>query len=463
MSEPIAFHEEISSTRGASVELGCAGLGAPSGDRHGFLRLAGTSVGLLSLASLARSREAPRPARAEPIAGLPRLVVLNLKGGNDGLNTLVPVGLETYRRRRPRLAIPPERALSLEDAPRGAATGEYRLHPALPRVRDLWAEGGVAAVQKVGYPEPDFSHKASEDIWSLGVRNLSSEAAASGWVARVGDALSLLPGATPVDVVGVGLSTRKDFVGGRSAPLTVDGLSRFGLESDDDPGGEGIVRLATIRDKLLAVSRAGLADEVRRANERAHRLAGEVRAAVAAFTGTAAFPGTPIGRRMRDVATLVLGGFATRLFYTGFGGFDTHSDQVEVGDATGGDHAALLAQLDGAVGAFADQLKAAGVWRDTAIVVITEFGRGNAENDALGTDHGHGSSVLVIGGAVAGGVRGPALSEADLEQEFIPAGVDFRRVYARLLADHVGLPDAPSIFPEPTPLAGDPGDLVSPS
>jgi len=427
-------------------------------DRRGFLGLAGTTLGLLALGSLFGVAVAPRRARAAALTGVPRLVVINMKGGNDGLNMVIPVSQARYYTRRPTIGIPEASALSLAGGPTGVATAAHRLHPELVRTQALWDEGSVGVIQKVGYPNPNLSHFSSEDIWSFGAR--STQGAASGWVARLADRLALAPGATPMDVVGIGLANQKDFFGAANTPLTVDSLARFRFDSDSAFSQNHLLRVATVKDRLLSRGRLGLEDEVKRASERAHALSGQVQASVASFTGGAAYPTTTLGNRLKDVATLIQGGFATRVFYTGYGGFDTHSNQAAAGGATGGDHTPLMDQLDNALGAFADQMKAMGVWNDMVVVVISEFGRRNYENGSAGTDHGHANCVLVLGGAVSGGIHGADITDADLAAEFLPASVDFRSVYQQLLGAHLGVADPGSLFPEGGALAGSPGAFV---
>jgi uncharacterized protein (DUF1501 family) len=202
-------------------------------------------------------------------------------------------------------------------------------------------------------------------------------------------------------------------------------------------------RLETAKAILARYDGTGNSAEARTALSQAHDLTGEVQDAVAAYTSTVVYPATPIGAQLRDLATLIQGGFETRVFFTGYGGFDTHSVQ----GADAGVQATLLSWLDGALGAFVADLKAMNVWQDTVIVVLTEFGRRNYVNGSDGTDHGHGFCEVVLGGPVVGGSYGPALVEADLLGEFPEYEVDFRSIYTEILQDHMGVDPAP-VFPE---------------
>ena len=141
---------------------------------------------------------------------------------------------------------------------------------------------------------------------------------------------------------------------------------------------------------------------------------------------------------------LVQGGFETRIFYTGIGGFDTHSAQGAGAGALG----TLLSYVDDAVGSLVQDFKDMGVWNDAAIVLITEFGRRSYENGSQGTDHGHAFCEMVIGGQVKGGIYGPDLVNADINAEYPSYAVDFRSIYKEVLANHLGADPAP-VFPEP--------------
>ena len=143
------------------------------------------------------------------------------------------------------------------------------------------------------------------------------------------------------------------------------------------------------------------------------------------------------------MSILIQAGLDKRLYYTGYGGFDTHSEQ-----GTGsGRHPDLLGHLDDGLGSFADDMKAMGIWDDVVVVVMTEFGRRNYENGSVGTDHGHAYMEMVVGGGVKGGLYGPELTEADLEEKYPSYAVDFRSVYKEVLSRHLDA-DPGLVFPE---------------
>jgi uncharacterized protein (DUF1501 family) len=414
-----------------------------SSTRRDVLKVALGAAGFAALGpALGRVRDA-----SGAVATQTTFTIINLFGGNDGLNTVIPRGLPSYFDRRPTIAVPAGQELALTGGPSG--TSAYGLNPRMPKIQALWNAGDVAIVNLVGYPDPNLSHFESEDIWSFGLRNVASGAlsAPSGWIARYADRHA----PTPLGAMSVGIGRRRDFLGGSTNPLQVGRLSSFRFDDDGQYLNNHRHRLATARSLLESQSTTGLSGEARTALGTAHQLVDQVQAALASYSSTVVYPGSSLGRAMQDIARLVQGGFPTRIFYTGYGGFDTHSEQNAVDGTTGlltGSHATLMQRLDDAVAAFADDAKAMGCWDRTVIAVISEFGRRNFENGSLGTDHGHGACVLLIGGAVNGGSYGPPMTDAMLQEDQLEHLVDFRDIYREILGDHLGADTLGQIFPE---------------
>ena len=413
--------------------------------RRDLLRTSAGAAGLLALGRFGGRwmKEAKAAPTREPF-----LVVLNQYGGNDGLNMVIPVTLSSYYERRPNIAIASEDALDLDVGP--GANSTYRLHPALANIHQLFTQGQVALVNQVGYPKANLSHFTSEDIYSYGVRGSFAGlgVAQSGWLARFTDRYA----PTAMGAVSVGVGRKRDFQGGQTSSFLVDRLSGFQYQPDYSYRNDHLKRLDTVRSLLDTKTRRALPATVANALAQGHELTDQVQAAVGAyeaFGSSADYTGGGdrehhIQRNLRDVATLVNYGFETRVFYTGHGGFDTHGTQ---GGATG-KQADLFRRMDAGLGAFVEDMKAMGVWNQTVIVIISEFGRRNYENGSGGTDHGHGSCFLVIGGGVNGGVYGPDLTDDDLAAEYLGYQVDFRDIYREILNDHLGV-GAGAIFPEP--------------
>ena len=408
--------------------------------RREFLRytLIGTGIaalgpfgkGALSVADAASMMQPPSPQNI--------LTVINQYGGNDGINTIVPVQVGSYFSRRGTLAIQPSQALTMNTGP--YATTQYMMHPMLPRLQQLWTEGSVAVINLVGYPQANLSHFLSQDIWSYGVRGDFSNLPIyrSGWVARYADLYT----ATPTGAIAIQGGRPLDFTGGQTVnPMNVRHLSTFDFLPDNRYPDNHDHRINTIKNVLAGTSRTGLQAEVGDAIQQAHDMTILVQQAVANYTGTIPYnTGDYLHRQMRDIATLIEGGFDTQIFYTGIGGFDHHSNQL-------GSHQTLLGRLDDAVGYFSDDLKRMGVWQNHAIAIISEFGRRNYANGSNGTDHGHGNSLILVGGGVNGGIYGRDINDADMQLSYPSYEIDFRSVYKETIQNHLGVDPAP-VFPE---------------
>jgi len=383
------------------------------------------------------------PTASAAAQGNKILVVINMDGGCDTLNMVIPITSGSYVTRRPNIHIPAAAALALTDGPGNLANG---LHPQLDQIRSMWADGDVAIVHKVGYPSENLSHFESQDIYSYGVRGEFPTLGIpqSGWIARF--AQQYAP--TPLGAVSLGAGRPTSFVGGTSGPLQVSSLSGFSFANDNGASNNHLLRLATIKQMLTASQATGTPGEVKSAIQQAHDLTAQIQAAVTSFAPTATYPSRSLAQRLRDVAILIQGGFETRVFYTTTGGFDLHGDE---GGVTGS-QANLMQTIDDAISAFRTDMVAMGQWDNVVIALITEFGRRNYENGSFGSDHGAAWSEMLIGGGVNGGVFGPTIADSDIAapKEYLTYGVDFRDVYKEILNDHLNAPAGP-VFPETQP------------
>jgi uncharacterized protein (DUF1501 family) len=371
--------------------------------RRDFLR----SSTLLALAPavpgfLARTARAAKPERDGRA-----LVVIQLDGGNDGINTVVPFADEGYAKHRKALRLPKERLVKVNDT--------VGLHPSLGDFGKLLEAGKLAVVQGVGYPNPNRSHFRSMAIWHT-ARLDAEEQAGLGWLGRgldeVPGASSLLVGAGPPPVA---------LRGRRAVASAVERIEDFTLAAGADP------RKALPRDEPADE----LAAFVRRSMLDAYATADRLKE-VGREDG-ARFPQTGLATRLRLIARLLKTGVGARVFYTTQGSYDTHSSQL-------GTHANLLFELAGAVRAFLDDLTAARLADRVAILAFSEFGRRVQENGSSGTDHGTAGPVFLAGPGVKGGLVGQTPSMTDLEAGDLKMGLDFRRVYAAVLEDWLGLP-----------------------
>jgi len=406
--------------------------------RRSFLRgaLAGT-------AALTRSpiRALPRALGASAPANGKFMVVVNLFGGNDGLNTVVPTHLQPYFDRRPTIGLT-SGLLNLD--------GRYMLHSGLTGCKTLWDLGELAVVNRVGYPNKDLSHFTSQNIYSYGVRDVASNGDGRGWLGRFADTYCTDPN-EPLGIIAVGTGRRLDFSADAGESLVLSSVDGFRFEEDSDFRTDHELRLRVARNILdrEAAPADGAALTVYSTSRQAHELVDRVQNGVTGWTDPAIYPGTGLGNRMREISRLLQGrtAFNTKVFYTGTGGFDTHSDQP-------GRHDSLMQQVDGALDAFANDMKARGMWNDCMVLVISEFGRRNYENGSRGTDHGHGNCFLIAGGAVGTAAVTGELTEADLNLEYPDFAYDFREIYADIVTNHIGV-DAGPLFPESFTTTGD--------
>lgn len=411
--------------------------------RRDILRYSLAGAGLVALGPLSRFI----PTATGAPQALKRLVVINCYGGNDTLNMVVPITLSQYAARRGAIALTAGQCQSLNGGPQ--ANSAYMFHPTMPKLATRWRTSGqVAAVNRVGYPTPNLSHFISQDIFSLGVRGSFAplHLPQSGWLARFCDAYA----PTPLGAVAVGVGRPLDIIGGVTAnPLPVASLSAFKILGAGTNGTSYTPahyhRLNYAKKQIDGFSGTGRPASQKAALADAHALTDQVQGALTGYVAGATYTTATISKRMKDIATLIQGGFETRVFYTGFSGFDTHGGQGTI--AGTGAQPTLLGQLDDALESFAADCESMGVWNDTVVLVITEFGRRNYVNGSSGTDHGHAFAALLTGGAVRGGVRGPLLTDADLTSEYPTYGVDFRSIYKEILDGHMDANPAP-VFPE---------------
>jgi uncharacterized protein (DUF1501 family) len=423
--------------------------------RRGFIRTTAAGAGVVALGALGEKALPGAMLNAAPRANHKRVIVINMLGGNDGLNTLYPSSGAAYTRyldRRPAIGFQQGQGLALTGGPN---VNNYEIHPALQNLQALWNQGQVAFINKVGYPQANLSHFVSQDIWSHAARTAipSLSGMASGWIARFAN----LYAPTNMGVASIGVGRRLDFAGAQVNPFLVASVASFNYRTDTNYSNNHRLRRETVERILALQPQEGTSGKIATASLAAYNAAAQVQGAVADYTAYAGanaiqYPQRPgstaltvMGARMRDIAIMIHGGFETRLFYTGYGGFDTHSNQAAR-------HDNLLSDLDAALGVFQSDMTLQGVWDDIAIVVISEFGRRNFENGSVGTDHGHGNLVIVTGGNVKGGMYGDDITQPELEMNWLPYTTDFRDVYRSLIGDHLGEDPTP-IFPESQPIS----------
>ena len=349
------------------------------------------------------------------------LVVVQLSGGNDGLNTIIPYRDDAYRKARPTIAIPESQVLRLDD--------DLGLHPELAGLKRLYDEGQLGVIGNVGYPNPDRSHFRSMDIWHTA--SVEPERAQTGWLGRFADAAGHAHG---------GKAARDDIrppaalhLDDTSLPLAL-AARESSIPSIRDIESFRLRGATSEMREALAVSRPGASDDldfVQRLAVESCRNADRIDAVADRGAKRGAYPNHPLGQRLRQVATLIGADFGPRLYYTSIGGFDTHSRQALV-------HGPLLRALGDSIAAFYDDLRARGLQDRVLMVTFSEFGRRVAENGSLGTDHGAAAPMFVVGPRCRPGLHGERPDLENLDSGDVRHDVDFRSVYASVLRDGLG-------------------------
>jgi uncharacterized protein (DUF1501 family) len=399
--------------------------------------LARTFGSLQLQAAAHRASTADRDARI--------LVVVQMAGGNDGLNTVVPFANDDYRRARPKLGLKETGVIKLND--------QLGLHTSLRGLHALYEQGLVSVVQGVGYPNPNRSHFRSTEIWQTA--SDANRVEKHGWIGRYFD--NCCAGADPTVGVNVGRQMPQAFASKTPKGICLDNPENYRFAADssldsvstDDPVGDGTMMnasssadpdaggsISTVHGK--ANQSGSPLDFLERTALDAEVSSEEIRGISKRVTNQATYPATQLANGLKLVAQLIAGGLPTRIFYVSQGGYDTHTNQA-------GAHSRLLQDLGDSLKAFTGDLQAQRNLDRVAIMTFSEFGRRVAENANGGTDHGAASSLFVIGAANKGGIHGraPSLAPRDLVNGDPAYTVDFRSVYATLLERWLKTPSAP--------------------
>ena len=328
----------------------------------------------------------------------PRLLVLiELRGGNDGLNTVVPFDDGTYRDLRPRLALAPDSIVRLRNGP--------ALHPSLAALEPLWDSGEMALLQAVGYPDANLSHFRSIEIWDTA--SDSRQTLQNGWLTRAAQSTPEF-GQYSADGVVIGASDLGPLSGGARA-IALNDPARFAAQA----------RLASGE---TAVAHGALAHVVRVEADIA-RAATSIRPGA---TFATEFPRNPMGQATRNAAAIAATG-QVPVIRIALAGFDTHQNQLQT-------QAALLRQIAEGVAALRSALAEKGLWERTLVLTYSEFGRRPRENQTTGTDHGTANCLFAFGPLVRGGVKGEAPDLRRLDDNGnLRHRIDFRSVYGEVL------------------------------
>lgn len=371
------------------------------------------------------------------------LVVLQMAGGNDGINTVVPYSSDFYHKARPKLGLSAQEILKLNE--------EIGFHGSMTGFKNLYDAGHLAVVQGVGYPNPNRSHFRSTEIWQTASDSDKNEK--YGWVGRYFD--SCCAGADPTVGVVVGNQLPQSFYAAKPKGICFNNPANYRymangqvettyeklndvemaqeISTNDNSGGTiGMLAAAQPMTGGKAV------DFIERTALDAQMSSEKIRGIADKVQNQAVYPGSQLGNSLKLVAKLIGGGLPTRIYYVSQGGYDTHTGQV-------GRQKQLLQDLGDSTKAFVDDLKAQNNLQRVLVMTFSEFGRRVSENANGGTDHGAAAPMFVIGNKVKAGLLGkyPSLAPQDLFEGDIKYNIDFRSVYAGVLEQWLKTKSAP--------------------
>jgi uncharacterized protein (DUF1501 family) len=384
------------------------------------------SVGGIVVAANA-SHVFARALAQTPLPGLPGsenrcLILLNLQGGNDGLNCVVPHGNPDYYRVRPSLAIPQSQVLAID--------AQLGFNPTMSSFKAMYDKGSVAIVQGVGYPNPDHSHFRSTEIWQTAAPDRYEH---TGWLGRYLDDAGL-PATNLFNGIALSAVLPEVMVGTKVDVPAIASEAAYGLRIDRNTT-QAQAYATLVRDQRMPFSSPYLS-HVMEIEDRSQRGSEELPKLISGYRTGASYPATPLGRSLALAAQIAGSNIGTRVIYVQHGSFDTHVNQLAVQNR-------LLGEFSDAIKAFYDDLAAHGLEKSVLTMTFSEFGRRTEENGSRGTDHGEGSPLFLIGGGTIGGIYGqaPDLSAANMGN--VRFTTDFRGIYATVLERWLGRPSAP--------------------
>ena len=379
----------------------------------------------LGLSGLALGALGPGGAFAGTARGDERsdriLVVLELSGGNDGLNTLAPYGDDAYYRLRPKLGLPRGKLRRIDE--------HYGFNTGMAGFERLYKDGHMAVVHGCGYDEPSFSHFTSMGYWHTAAPNSGSP---YGWIGRLADAIE--PDGRPNFIVNIDVQQSLAVRGRQHVPVVFDQPDRFRRKGYQEE--RWAFEHASDPDRAATPSQRYLREVAKSARDASETI----REAWNSYSTPMDYGLAPLD--LPKVAALIDAGMPTRLYYTAFrdNAFDTHVHQANL-------HGRLLTYASDAVSAFFQDLERIGRADDVTMLIFSEFGRRAAENANLGTDHGTANLMFAVGKSVRGGHYGEAPSLSDLDAGGnLRHTVDFRRVYASVIEGWMGVESAETVL-----------------
>ena len=348
------------------------------------------------------------------------LVVVQLAGGNDGLNTIIPYTDGLYYQKRPTLAIQPKQVLPID--------GRLGFNPGLTGIKTLYDQGKVAVVQGVGYPSPSYSHFRSTDIWESAQPEGYTD---TGWLGRFLD--SAMAGVdNPLKAISIGPLLPKMYWAKQTMVPAVQSLQAFRFIANQRGTYEAQRAIDAFAQAHDATSTAEgpYLSLVQLAERSAYQATISLAKAGTAATKTQ-YPAGALAKQFKLVSQVIATNLGTRIFSVVQGGYDDHAQEALA-------HPKLMTELSEAVSAFYQDLSAQGRAEQVLLMTFSEFGRRPLENASNGTDHGAAAPMLVIGGAVKGGLYGQTPSLSNLDDGNLRFTTDFRSVYSTVLANWLG-------------------------
>ena len=366
------------------------------------------------------------------------LVVLQMAGGNDGLNTVIPYADDAYHVARPRLRLAADQVLKIDN--------HIALNPRLAGLKSLYDEGHVAIVQGVGYPNPNRSHFRSTEIWQTA--SDADRTLSDGWLGRYFD--NCCSGADPTVGVAIGEEAPQAFAAKNPTGVTFSRPEQFRFQPSERGNGRMSAEEMFFRElneagaseeSSAAVSNDGgsitaipgktkndlsTLDFLQRTALDAQLSSDKVLAIARKYKSSVPYPQGQLAASLNIIARMIAGGLPTRVYYASQGGFDTHAGQINT-------HERLMGEWNEAISAFVADLKQQGNFERVLLMTFSEFGRRVQENANNGTDHGAAAPMFVLGGAVKPGLFGKHPSLTELDHGDLKFSTDFRSVYGSVL------------------------------
>jgi uncharacterized protein (DUF1501 family) len=372
---------------------------------------------LLTLAARAATYKPRKPGESKI------LVVIQMGGGNDGLNTVIPFNAGEYYAARPVIGIKPDKVLKVDN--------NVGFNPNMDALHALHQSGKVAVIQGVGYPNPNRSHFRSIEIWQTANPDKIVE---TGWLGRYLDYTCSADdsAANLFAAVNVEPTLPKTLAAQKVLVPSVNNVFDFKFRTDPEYAADREAQVKTFNQiyESFELKRPQV-ELLREAGAEANKASEYLQKIVRSYKSDVKYPANNFGNGLKFIAQMIAGGVNSRIYTVNLDGFDTHTNQLGVQNR-------LLKQFSDGVGAFYRDLEAHGLQDDVVIFAFSEFGRRVAENNGRGTDHGTAAPVWVIGSQVKGGVYGDHPSLTSLDAGDLRYKIDFRNIYATLLEKWMG-------------------------